>query len=90
VAQHQGLCELLTLEDLAKALGVHIRTLQAAARTGRLEVEFGVRSVFGRPLRRVSRAVTRAVETGNGVGTQTRAPSSDAQSKTRERESRGL
>ena len=47
--------ELLPLETLAKALGVHIRTLQAAARTGRLEVQFSVRSVFGRPIRLASR-----------------------------------
>ena len=46
VAQHRRLCELLTLEDLAKELSIHIRTLQAAARTGRLEVEFSVRSVL--------------------------------------------
>jgi DNA-binding XRE family transcriptional regulator len=39
---------------------VHIRTLQAAARTGRLETEFSVRSAFGRPLRRASRAAGEA------------------------------
>ena len=33
-----------------------MRTLQAAARTGRLEVQFSERSVFGRPMRLVSRA----------------------------------
>ena len=43
--------ELLPLGELAKELGVHIRTLQAAARTGRLETHFCVRSVFGRPMR---------------------------------------
>jgi transcriptional regulator with XRE-family HTH domain len=50
--QHQ----LLSLAELAKALGVHVRTLQAAARTGRLETQFSVRSVFGRPIRYSSRA----------------------------------
>ena len=48
--------ELLPLEQLAKELGVHVRTLQAAARTGRLEVHFSVRSAFGRPIRYASRA----------------------------------
>jgi DNA-binding XRE family transcriptional regulator len=46
----------LPLEQLAKELHVHLRTLQAAARTGRLEVHFSVRSAFGRPIRRASRA----------------------------------
>lgn len=41
---------------LAQELGVHIRTLQAAAPTGRLEARFSVRSAFGRPIRRASRA----------------------------------
>src|SRR5262245_43985347 len=40
--------KLLSLDQLAKELGVHIRTLQAAARTGRLDAHFSVRSVFGR------------------------------------------
>jgi DNA-binding transcriptional regulator YiaG len=48
--------QLLPLAELAKELGVHVRTLQAAARTGRLETQFSVRSVFGRPIRRASRA----------------------------------
>jgi DNA-binding transcriptional regulator YiaG len=48
--------QLLPLADLAKELGVHVRTLQAAARTGRLETQFSVRSVFGRPMRFASRA----------------------------------
>jgi DNA-binding transcriptional regulator YiaG len=41
----------LSLPVLATRLNVHIRTLQAAARTGRLEVRYSERSVFGRPLR---------------------------------------
>jgi len=56
VAHHRRQQELLPLDQLAKALGVHLRTLQAAARTGRLETHFSVRSVFGRPLRFASRA----------------------------------
>jgi len=48
--------ELLPLDQLAKELCVHIRTLQAAARTGRLEAHFSVRSAFGRPVRCASRA----------------------------------
>ena len=51
---HQN--ELLPLDRLASELGVHVRTLQAAARTGRLEVRFNTRSIFGRPLRRAARA----------------------------------
>ena len=51
---HQN--ELLPLDRLASELGVHVRTLQAAARTGRLEVRFSTRSVFGRPLRLATRA----------------------------------
>jgi len=47
--------ELLPLATLAKELGVHLRTLQAAARTGRLEAHFSVRSAFGRPIRCASR-----------------------------------
>lgn len=41
----------LKLPALAMQLHVHLRTLQAAARTGRLEVRYSERSVFGRPLR---------------------------------------
>ncbi len=48
--------ELLPLDRLAKELGVHVRTLQAAARTGRLEAHFAVRSAFGRPIGSASRA----------------------------------
>jgi DNA-binding transcriptional regulator YiaG len=51
---HQN--ELLPLDRLASELGVHVRTLQAAARTGRLEVQFSTRSVFGRPMRLATRA----------------------------------
>ena len=51
---HQN--ELLPLDRLASELGVHVRTLQAAARTGRLEVRFSTRSVFGRPMRLTTRA----------------------------------
>jgi DNA-binding transcriptional regulator YiaG len=51
---HQS--ELLPLDRLASELGVHVRTLQAAARTGRLTVQFSTRSVFGRPMQRATRA----------------------------------
>jgi len=56
VATHKQQHELLPLDQLARELGVHIRTLQAAARTGRLEAHFSVRSAFGRPIRSASRA----------------------------------
>jgi hypothetical protein len=48
--------ELLPLAVLAKQLGVHVRTLQAAARTGRLKTHFSIRCTFGRPMRFASRA----------------------------------
>jgi ribosome-binding protein aMBF1 (putative translation factor) len=44
------------LDQLARELHVHIRTLQAAVRTGRLDAHFSVKSVFGRPLRLATRA----------------------------------
>jgi transcriptional regulator with XRE-family HTH domain len=47
--------QLLPLAILARELEVHVRTLQSAARTGRLETQFSVRSVFGRPMRFASR-----------------------------------
>jgi DNA-binding transcriptional regulator YiaG len=56
LTQHARKHELLSLDRLAKELGVHTRTLQAAARTGRLEAHFSVRSAFGRPIRSASRA----------------------------------
>lgn len=55
IAQQKRRHELLPLDHLATELGVHIRTLQAAARTGRLEAHFSVRSAFGRPVRFASR-----------------------------------
>jgi DNA-binding transcriptional regulator YiaG len=56
VAHHQRQYELLPLDQLAKELHVHLRTLQAAARTGRLDATFSVRSVFGRPIGFATRA----------------------------------
>ncbi len=47
--EHERQTQLLPLNELAAELGVHLRTLQAAARTGRLDVTFYERSVFGRP-----------------------------------------
>jgi len=55
LAVHAKQRELLPLAKLANELGVHVRTLQAAARSGRLEAQFSVRSVFGRPMRFASR-----------------------------------
>ena len=56
IARHQRQCELLPLDQLARELHVHVRTLQAAARTGRLDATFSVRCVFGRPIRYATRA----------------------------------
>ena len=55
VAQHARRTEPLPLDRLARELKVHIRTLQAAARTGRLKVQFRSKSVFGRPVRFATR-----------------------------------
>jgi DNA-binding transcriptional regulator YiaG len=52
--------EPLTLPELAGAMNIHVRTLQAAARTGRLEVQYSTRSLFGRPLRLATRAAVGA------------------------------
>jgi DNA-binding transcriptional regulator YiaG len=60
VLAHARGAELLSLDQLAQELGVHQRTLRAAARTGRLEVTFSVRSVFGRPIRLATRAAGQA------------------------------
>ena len=54
-AEYPRRTELLPLAQLAAELGVHVRTLQAAARTGRLDVQFCEKSVFGRPQRFASR-----------------------------------
>ena len=56
VAEHAKRSAPLSLDHLARELGVHERTLRAAARTGRLQVTFSVRSVFGRPIRLGTRA----------------------------------
>jgi DNA-binding transcriptional regulator YiaG len=55
-AHHQQQHKVVSLAELANTLGVHVRTLQAAARTRRLTTHFSVRSVFGRPMRFASRA----------------------------------
>jgi DNA-binding XRE family transcriptional regulator len=60
VAEHARNIELLSLDQLARELGVHQRTLRAAARTGRLQVTFSSRSAFGRPIRLATRAAARA------------------------------
>ena len=54
--EHARQTQLLPLSELATELGVHVRTLQAAARAGRLDVQFSEQSVFGRPRRVASRA----------------------------------
>ena len=56
LGEYEHPTELLPLGQLAADLGVHVRTLQAAARTGRLDATFYERSVFGRPRRLASRA----------------------------------
>jgi hypothetical protein len=56
VAHHARQHQRLALGQLAKELHVHVRTLKAAVRTGRLEAHFTVRSAFGRPIRFATRA----------------------------------
>jgi DNA-binding transcriptional regulator YiaG len=60
VTAHVRDAELVSLDQLASELGVHQRTLRAAARTGRLQVTFSSRSVFGRPIRLATRAAAHA------------------------------
>lgn len=52
--------ELVSLDQLAHEFGIHQRTLRAAARTGRLTVQFLTRSAFGRPVRRTTRQAVAA------------------------------
>ncbi len=61
---------------LATELGVHIRALQAAARTGRLKTQFSARSVFGHPMRFASRDAGEQfiVRYYHGFGGQERRP----------------
>ena len=54
--QHRRATERFTLDTLADEFAIHPRTLRAAARDGRLHVQFSTRSVFGRPVRLASRA----------------------------------
>ena len=56
IAEYPRNSELGSLDVLARELGVHERTLRAAARTGRLKVELSSRSAYGRPIRLASRA----------------------------------
>jgi DNA-binding transcriptional regulator YiaG len=60
VADRARNTELVSLDQLARELGVHQRTLRAAARTGRLQVTFSSRSAFGRPIRLATRTAARA------------------------------
>ena len=60
VAQHVYHQTRVPLAQLAAERQVHVRTLQAAARTGRLAVTFSTRSVFGHPRRTATRAAVDA------------------------------
>jgi transcriptional regulator with XRE-family HTH domain len=52
--------QLLSLPRLAAILGVHVRTLRRAAKDGRLEVEYGNRTLFGNPIPRATLAAAYA------------------------------
>jgi DNA-binding transcriptional regulator YiaG len=56
VGHHARQTQLLPLDQLANEFHVHVRTLRAAVRTGRLDAHFSVKSVFGRPRRLATRA----------------------------------
>lgn len=60
VADHARQTELLPLAQLAQELRVHVRTWQAATRTGRLQATFSLRSAFGRPIGLATRAAGQA------------------------------
>jgi DNA-binding transcriptional regulator YiaG len=60
VAEHARNTQFVSLAQLACELGVHVRTLRAAARTGRLVVRFSSRSAFGRPIRFATRSAASA------------------------------
>lgn len=51
---------LWPLQELAAELGVHVRTLRDAARTGRLEVTYENRVVFGNPVPKATITAGRA------------------------------
>lgn len=51
---------LWSLQELATELGVHVRTLRDAARSGRLEVMYENRIVFRNPVPRATLAAGRA------------------------------
>jgi DNA-binding transcriptional regulator YiaG len=60
VTEHARNTQFLSLDQLARELGVHVRTLRAAAGTGRLDVQLSLRSAFGRPIRLATRAAAAA------------------------------
>ena len=75
VQRDQRQKELLSLHRLARELGVHIRTLQAAARTGRLETHFSVPVRFRCKEIAVSSAARAAARRGApAVGAAVRVP----------------
>jgi hypothetical protein len=67
----------LPLAELARELGVHIRTLQVAAQTGRLKTQFSARTVFGRPMRFASRDANSTAISGRDSPQSTRWPLAD-------------
>ena len=61
VAEYARQREPLSLDQLASEFGIHQRTLRAAARTGRLDVQFASRFAFGRPVRGTVKLVADAL-----------------------------
>ena len=60
IATHRDDHELLPLPVLALLIGVHVKTLRAAARDGRLPVTFDTRTTFRRLRARATSAAARA------------------------------
>lgn len=55
LTEHERSTDLFTLDVLAREFHIHPRTLRAAARDERLQVQLSTRSVFGRPVRLATR-----------------------------------
>ena len=73
LAEHPDDSELLPLPMLASMVGVHVRTLHAAARSGRLVVAYDTRTTFRRLRPRATLASALAFR-GHYYGTRRRPP----------------
>ena len=67
LATHRDDHALLPLPVLALLIGVHVKTLRAAARDGRLPVTYDTRTTFRRLRARATPAAARSVSTGKNA-----------------------